>query len=620
MLARLRRLSIVTRILAVATLSLVVLSGMLFVVVKQTVETTTFDQTRAEVIHAEGMLHYLADQKGPPAIVHGQLVFGRWVAYHNYALVDAVLHATGATATIFQLRADGTLVRVATNIKKANGTRAVGTILQGPAAAAFARGENYIGINPILGQPYVTEYDLIRNAAGQPVGVLYTGVPMTTVETATGQIVVRVLLTALLGLLISLALFYLLTLSIVRALQSLTAAATRVASGETNVVIDVGREDELGLLARSFRSMVRHLVQAETEARLSAQQLERGVTQLIEEMTPATEGDLTIRPQVIAEAGDVAVVADFTGVLITSFADVARLVRDAAQQVHVTSDQLTARVQDLLGEVQERGVQVNETAALAEQIAEGATDVLGAVGQVNRSTRDAVASVDQGNRAVAQTLERMDTMRGTMIQATRQIKKLSDSSLAMNSTVGLVLQFAGDLELLADNAQIEAARHEAGGVFTAVAEQTGRLAEDAQKALTDIQAAVLTNRQETAEVGRQMEQVATEVVAGVRAVEDARTAFEDITRSVRELDGFVERVNTVASGQVQVATAVSTAMAQIMTFFAQIADGVRLSERDATELRLTIDNLRNSIANLKIATDEPAADHVADRLRDRAVA
>jgi methyl-accepting chemotaxis protein len=620
MLARLRRMSLVTRILAVATVSLVVLSGTLFVVVKQTVETTTFEQTKAEVIHAERMLHYLADQKGRPAIVHGQLVFGRWVAYHNYSIVDAVKNATGATASMFQLRPDGKLVRVATNVPKADGTRAVGTILQGPAAAAFARGQNYIGINPILGRPYVTEYDIIRNAAGRPVGILYTGVPLTTVETATGQIVVRVLLTVLLGLLLSLALFYLLTRPIVRALQRLTAAATRVASGETNVVIDVGREDELGLLARAFRSMVRHLVQAETEARLSAQQLERGVTQLIEEMTPATEGDLTIRPQVIAEAGDVAVVADFTGVLITSFADVARLVRDAAQQVHVTSDRLTARVQDLLSEVQERGMQVNETAALAEQIAEGATDVLGAVDQVNRSTRDAVASVDQGNRAVAQTLERMDAVRGTMIQATRQIKKLSDSSLAMNGTVGLVLQFAGDLELLADNAQIEAARHEAGGVFTAVAEQTGRLAEDAQKALTDIQAAVLTNRQETAEVGRQMEQVATEVVAGVRAVEEARTAFEDITRSVRELDGFVERVNTVASGQVQVATAVSMAMAQIMTFFAQIADGVRLSERDATELRLTIDNLRNSIAHLKLAADEPATDHVADRLRDRAVA
>src|SRR5439155_4352695 len=195
------------------------------------VETTTFDQTRAEVMHAEGMLHYLADQKGPPAIVHGKLVFGRWGATHTYALVEVVLHATGATATMFQLRADGKLVRVATNIKKANGTRAVGTILQGPAAAAFARGKNYSGINPILGHPYVTEYDMIRNAAGQPVGVLYTGVPMTTVEAATGQIVARVLLATVLGLLISLALFYVLTRSIVRAVHSLTAAATLITHG-----------------------------------------------------------------------------------------------------------------------------------------------------------------------------------------------------------------------------------------------------------------------------------------------------------------------------------------------------------------------------------------------------
>src|ERR687883_863777 len=110
MLGRLRRMSIVTRVRAVATLSLVVLSGMLFVLVKQTVETTTFEQTKAEVAHAKGMLHYLADQKGTPAIVHGQLVFGHWVAYHNYSIVDAVLHATGATASMFQLRPDGRLV------------------------------------------------------------------------------------------------------------------------------------------------------------------------------------------------------------------------------------------------------------------------------------------------------------------------------------------------------------------------------------------------------------------------------------------------------------------------------------------------------------------------------
>jgi len=319
-----------------------------------------------------------------------------------------------------------------------------------------------------------------------------------------------------------------------------------------------------------------------------------------------------VRPHLSADAGDVAVVADFTGVLIASFADVAALVREASTQVQTTSDQLAARVHQLANEVQERTVQVNETAAVAEHIADSATDVLSSVEQVNRSTQEAVESVEQGNAAVAQTLERMDVMRATMIQATRQIKRLSDSSLAMNGTVGLVLQFAGDLELLADNAQIEAARHsEAGGVFTAVAEQTGRLAEDAQKALTDIQSAVLNNRQETAEVGRQMEQVATEVIAGARAVEEARAAFNNITRTVRELRGFVERVNSVAQAQVRVAGAVNSAMQQITTFFGETADGVRLSEEDATQLNRTIDGLRGSIAHLKLESDETFSQRAA---------
>lgn len=220
---------------------------------------------------------------------------------------------------------------------------------------------------------------------------------------------------------------------------------------------------------------------------------------------------------------------------------------------------------------------------------------------MNRATQEAVDSVEQGSSAIRQTLARMDTMRATMIQATRQIKKLSDSSLAMNGTVGLVLQFAGDLELLADNAQIEAARHrDTGGVFTAVAEQTGRLAEDAQKALTDIQAAVLANRQETAEVGRQMEQVATEVIANAHAVSAAQAAFVEITDTVGELRGFVGRVHGVAQAQVQVATSVGAAMGQFASFFRQTAEGVHLSELDATLLRQTIDALQSSIANLKI--------------------
>ena len=478
----------------------------------------------------------------------------------------------------------------------------------------------------------------------------------TNVQTATSQVVAVSFLAASLAIFVGI----LISLSISRPLARLTHAADRLAAGDTAVeaTLPASSSSEVGRLSNSFRIMVRYLSQlaraasavaggdltqqvplagqqdvlgkafntmvsdlqtqtanlvaAETKTRVSAERLAFGVTQLIEDLGPAADGDLTARPTITAEAGDIAMVADFTGVLITTFSDVARTVRSSSNLVQNSSNQLTARVQQLAREVQERSIQVNETAAIAEQIADSATEVLKSVGQVDRSAQEAVESVDQGNNAVTVTLEHIDAMRANMMQATRQIKKLSDSSQAMNNTIALVLQFAGDLELLADNAQVEAARHkEAGGVFTTVAEQTGRLADDAQKALTEIQAAVLSNRQEPAEVGRQMEQVATEVVASARAVEEARTAFNNITRPVRQQRGFVDHVNGVAAAQVHVANSVSIAMQQIITFFGQTADGVRLSEMDAGQLHQTIDDLRGSIAFLKIESGEVRGERAA---------
>lgn len=80
--------------------------------------------------------------------------------------------AVGGTATVFF--GD---TRISTNVRKADGSRAIGTKLaQGPAYdAVFKRGKSYRGETDILGERCFTGYDPIRRASGAVISVLYVG-------------------------------------------------------------------------------------------------------------------------------------------------------------------------------------------------------------------------------------------------------------------------------------------------------------------------------------------------------------------------------------------------------------------------------------------------------------
>jgi len=104
------------------------------------------------------------------------IYFGESKMNNNFALVDEVQKEKGGTATIF-VKSGNDFVRVATNVKKDDGSRAIGTVLdpKGKAMAAISKGESFYGEVPILGKPYITGYEPIRNASGEIIGVYYVG-------------------------------------------------------------------------------------------------------------------------------------------------------------------------------------------------------------------------------------------------------------------------------------------------------------------------------------------------------------------------------------------------------------------------------------------------------------
>lgn len=103
--------------------------------------------------------------------------FGTTKINNNFDVVDAVVKENGGTATLFAKTGDE-YVRVSTNVPKPDGSgRATGTILDpaGKAIININKGEAFYGEVTILGVPYITGYEPIKDASGKVIGIHYVG-------------------------------------------------------------------------------------------------------------------------------------------------------------------------------------------------------------------------------------------------------------------------------------------------------------------------------------------------------------------------------------------------------------------------------------------------------------
>jgi PAS domain S-box-containing protein len=100
-------------------------------------------------------------------------------------LVDKVQEWVGGTCTVFQRIDQDRLLRIATNVRRADGSRAVGTYL--PASSevtkTILRGEVYRGRAYVVNRWYITVYEPIRDPKGEVIGALYVGIPEQTALT-----------------------------------------------------------------------------------------------------------------------------------------------------------------------------------------------------------------------------------------------------------------------------------------------------------------------------------------------------------------------------------------------------------------------------------------------------
>src|SRR5262249_16187777 len=104
------------------------------------------------------------------------LYFGTTKINNTFDIVDAIGKEDAAITVTPFLKHGDEYILVSTSVPKPDGSgQAIGTMLAGPALESIKSGKSFCGEAPILGVPYMTGYEPIKNSSGGAIGVYYVG-------------------------------------------------------------------------------------------------------------------------------------------------------------------------------------------------------------------------------------------------------------------------------------------------------------------------------------------------------------------------------------------------------------------------------------------------------------
>jgi len=167
-------------------------------------------------------------------------------------------------------------VRIATNVKTAEGLRAIGTRASSEVyEKVLENGQPFMGRAYVVNTNYITAYEPIRNIRDEIIGMLSVGILEAPFTDKRNELVAGFFAVALLGIVMALLTVVFVTSRITRPLATLSMATEKIAQGDLMYEVPVESEDELGRLASAFNKMTRALSASNEEILRRSEDLER---------------------------------------------------------------------------------------------------------------------------------------------------------------------------------------------------------------------------------------------------------------------------------------------------------------------------------------------------------
>ncbi len=284
-------------------------------------------------------------------------------------------------------------------------------------------------------------------------------------------------------------------------------------------------------------------------------------------------GDLSQRLEV--EGGDE--VADLQRSLVDMQAGLSSLVsqvRDSSGNIATASAEIASGNQDL--------------SSRTEQTASNAQEAVASLAELTGTVQHTASSSQVANQLVS-AASGIATRGGAVVQqAVSSMHEISASSRKIGDIIGVIDSIAFQTNILALNAAVEAARAgEQGRGFAVVAGEVRSLAQRSAEAAKEIKGLINSS--------------VTAVSGGVRHVEDAGKAMQEIVDSVQRVTDIIGEINSAATEQAANIGQVNGSVGEIDRMTQQNAALVEESAAAAQSLREQAARLSQIVQQFQLA-------------------
>jgi len=311
-------------------------------------------------------------------------------------------------------------------------------------------------------------------------------------------------------------------------------------------------------------------------------------------------GDLTQEIRIVGR--------DEPALLLRALSRMQESLRDTIRKIAASSDQLASASEELhtvtedtsrglhqqSAEIDQAATAVNQMTAAVEEVANNAVSTADASRGADQTTRD---GRDQVNQALSSIQQLVEDVTGT----SSEIEQLATSANEISRVLDVIGSIAGQTNLLALNAAIEAARAgEAGRGFAVVADEVRALAHRTQQSTAEIEQMIGGIQTGTERAVGSMHSSQGRASGTLEIAEAAGQALELIAEAIAAINQRNLVIASASEEQAQVAREVDRNLVNIRDLAMQTSAGANQTSAAAQDLSRLAVELNGMVAQFKV--------------------